>query len=68
MDDGMKTWMEELGHYADTYHFDRVISKGILRRIAAGEGLLTRENAGERIKEYFDYIRGLDFDGLYFNG
>lgn len=66
-DEGMKAWMEELEHYADCFHFDRYVSKGILDRIKEDSGLLTVENASEQIGVYFDYIRSLDLDAMYFS-
>lgn len=64
-DKEMLNTISNLNNYKDTEHYSPEINKEILRRIKAGEGLLTRENYKEEIDKFFDYIYSFDYDSLF---
>ena len=64
-DDEMLGIMSNLDNYTDGHHYSPEINKEILRRIKAGEGLLTQENYKEEVDKFFDFIYSFDYDSLF---
>lgn len=55
----------DLDNYRDISHYSKDISRMLVRRMAEGVGLMTRENYAETVDNYFRQVRAFPFDTLF---
>ncbi len=51
--------------YSDSGHYSAEINSRILQWIAGGDGLVTKENYLDRLKEEYEFYANYDYDSIY---
>ena len=54
-----------LDNYRDKEHYSAQINTKILEWIASGDGLITKENYRDRLKEEMNYYLNYDYDSVF---
>lgn len=64
-DDQMLEVMSDLDNYKDYTHYASKVSKDILLRIKAGDGIVTKSNYASKVNQLFQYIETFDYESLF---
>lgn len=65
-DDHMFEIMSDLDNYLDKIHYGGEVSKEILYRIKAGDGIITKSNYVSKVDQLFQYIETFDYESLFY--
>ena len=55
----------DLDNYRDKEHYSAHVNSMILEWLAAGEGLVTKENYMERLEQEKQFYRNYDYEAIY---